>query len=57
MMEGTVTISLKEYKSHYFVAAVKQVELLEKVEEVLKVEGIETELLTEISEALEDWYG
>jgi len=56
-MEGTVTISLKEYKSHYFVAAVKQVELLEKVEEVLKVEGIETELLTEISEALEDWYG
>lgn len=66
-MEGTVTISLKDYeefikevkekRDYYFNLAFKQVELLEKVEEFLKVEEIETELVDEISEALEDWYG
>lgn len=65
-MEGTVTISLKDYeklrneageRDYYFDLAARQVELLEKTEEVLEVEEIETELLAEISETLNNWYG
>lgn len=65
-MEGTVTISLKDYdelremkvdKNYYIKKAVKLVELLEKVEEFLKVEEIDTELISEITEVLEEWYG
>lgn len=65
-MEGTVTISLKDYdklremeaeKNYYLKTASKHMELFEKVEEFLKVEEIETELTNEISEALDDWYG
>ncbi len=66
IMEGTVTISLKDYdelremkvdKNYYIKKAVKLVELLEKVEEFLKVEEIDTELISEITEVLEEWYG
>lgn len=65
-MEGTVTISLKDFeelkkeagkRDYYFDLAFKQVELLEKIEEFLKVEEINSELLEEISEALDNWYG
>ena len=65
-MEGTVTISLKNYeellemkaeKNYYHKKAVKLVETLEKVEEFLKVEEIDTELIEEISEVLDEWYG
>ena len=64
-MEGTVTINLKDYESlremeaernYYIKKVVKLVEITEKVEEFLKVEEIKTELIDEISEALEDWY-
>jgi membrane protease subunit (stomatin/prohibitin family) len=66
IMEGTVTISLKDYdelremkvdKNYYIKKAVKLVEILEKVEEFLKVEEIDTELISEITEVLEEWYG
>lgn len=65
-MEGTVTISLKDYEelseikaenNYYLKKAVKLVEILEKVEEFLKVEEIETELIGEIAGYLEEWYG
>lgn len=65
-MEGTATISLKDYESfreveaernYYIKKAVKLVELLEKVEEFLKVEEMDTELKDEITEVLEEWYG
>lgn len=65
-MEGTVTISIKNYdelrvmkaeKNYYIKKAVKLVELLEKVEEFLKVEEMDTELISEITEVLEEWYG
>lgn len=65
-MEGTVTISLKDYedlkketgkKDYYLDLAASHIELLEKVEELLKVEGLEPELLGEITVALDEWYG
>ena len=65
-MEGTVTISLKDYESlremeaernYYSKSACRQIVLLEKIEEFLKVEEIETELINEISECLDEWYG
>lgn len=69
-MEGTVTISLKNYeilreilremeeeRDSYSKTAFKQIVLLEKIEEFLKLEEIETELINEISEILDKWYG
>lgn len=62
-MEGTVTISfeafleMKAEKKYYLKKAVKLVETLEKVEEFLKVEEVDTELIEEISEVLDEWYG
>lgn len=64
-MEGTVTISLKDYEElkaskdleeKIIKKSTKAIELLEKIEEFLKVEEIETELLNEISLELDDWY-
>lgn len=64
-MEGVVIISLKDYEELKVMAevresmtkkSVKAIELLERIEEFMKVEEIETELIDEISEALEDWY-
>ncbi|MEY8416708.1 hypothetical protein AAK964_10435 [Tissierella praeacuta] len=65
-MEGTVTISLKNYeslreveakKNYYIKISLKLAVLLEKIEEFLKLEEIDTELLSEISNLLNEWYG
>lgn len=65
-MEGTVTMKLEDFlklkekaaeKDYYTELTFEQIKLIEKVEEFLKVEEIETELIGEISEALEVWYG
>lgn len=65
-MGGTVIIKLKDYEELKAMAEVgqslmkksrKAIELLEKVEDFLKVEKIETELIGEISEELDKWYG
>jgi NTP pyrophosphatase (non-canonical NTP hydrolase) len=68
-MEGTVTISLKDYEelkrkakehdnndSRFLRLAVEYIELFEKIEKFLKIEEIETELIEEIGEVLSEWY-
>lgn len=66
-MEGTVTISLKAFeelkketgkRDYYFDLAVGQVELLEKVFEYMTdLVDVDGEIIDEIADALENWYG
>ena len=65
-MEGTVTISLKDYEKlkgeaeksdHYLELAARNVELLEKIAEILHSEKIAEGLGKEIDKELEKWYG
>lgn len=61
-MEGTVTISLTDYlqvmeeKKNYIELANQHIELLEKIEEALQVEGILIDLNKEITGSLDNWY-
>lgn len=64
-MEGTVTISLKDFlelmevdeaRQSYLKTAIKQVELLEKIEDFLQGEKIATGLTEEINLVLSNWY-
>ena len=66
-VEGTVTISLKAFeelkkeagkRDYYFDLAVGQVELLEKVFEYMTdLVDVDGEIIDEIVDALENWYG
>lgn len=59
-MEDTVSLKayqiLRREKKDLTEKAVEIVKVLEKVEEFLKVEEIETDLIEEISEVLDEWY-
>lgn len=62
-MEGTVTISLKDYEElredvdYYRDLAFEYIRLLEEIEEFLNVEKIESELLKRVTDVLDNWYG
>lgn len=62
-MEGTVTLSLKDYEElredvdYYRDLAFEYIRLLEEIEEFLKVEKIESELLKRVTDVLDNWYG
>lgn len=69
-MEGTVTISLEDFEelkhkaeeqekidNYYLKLAIKQVELLEKIEDFFQGEKIATGLAEEINLVLSNWYG
>lgn len=65
-MEGTVTISLKDYEKlkkadeiadHYYLLAEKQILTLEKVEELFQSMEKEPGLLEEVEKRLDEWYG
>ncbi len=65
-MEGTVTISLKDYeelkeiteiKDKYIKLAVGYVELFEEIESFLRGEKIAPGLVEKINEVLNEWYG
>lgn len=64
-MEGTVTISLKDYEElkksfedglQWASLAEYYLRLLERIEEVLVIENIENELIAEVKEAINNWY-
>jgi len=64
-MEGTVTISLKNYeilkedrdiKNHYVTEASNQISLLMKIEEYFDEEGMKTNLSNEVRKTLNNWY-
>lgn len=56
------TINLEDYlkeleeKKHYIELANQHIELLEKIEEALQVEGILIDLNKEITGSLDNWY-
>lgn len=62
-MEGTVTISLKDYEElredvdYYRDLAFEYIRLLEEIEEFLNIEKIESELLKRVTDVLDNWYG
>ena len=62
-MEGTVTISLKDYEElredvdYYRDLAFEYIRLLKEIEEFLNVEKIESELLKRVTDVLDNWYG
>ncbi len=66
IIEGTVTISLKDYevlreeekrREHYFNLAVRQIRLLEEAEVELTPKKSTMRLRQDINRALEEWYG
>lgn len=60
-MEGTVTISLKDYEElredvdYYRELAFECIRLLEEIEEFLNVEKIESELLKRVTDVLDNY--